>query len=409
MNTGSSEFTRGLIVMVFLALLVGAGIVLSIRKSEEPRAMAVRWVLTGVVVWFLFGVAGEMVGQGGYNAAFVGLPLTAACGLVLAIIWRHSIAALFAKPFTSLYDGGSEPPEARPLYSVGRARQKQGRYLEAVAEIRQQLERFPTDVEGQLLLAQIQAEDLRDLPAAESTIDRFCAQPGHAPKNLAFALYSMADWHLAVGHDPEAACRQLQRIIDLLPESEFSVGAAQRIAHMAGSGELVEPHEHRKYVVAPSEEHVGLLRSTEHLKPVDKDPREIAGEYVRHLEKHPLDTEAREKLAVVYVDQFQRLDLAADQLEQMIADTRQPARFVVRWLNLLADLQVRSGAGYEQVAATLQRVIDRDPKLAAAELARQRLARLRLELKANEKSQAVKLGSYEQNIGLKRGLPHNKT
>ena len=39
---------------------------------------------------------------------------------------------------------------------------------------------------------------------------------------------------------------------------------------------------------------------------------------------------------------------------------------------------------------------------AAAELARTRIDRLKLEFKANEKNQAVKLGSYEQNIGLKR-------
>jgi hypothetical protein len=53
----------------------------------------------------------------------------------------------------------------------------------------------------------------------------------------------------------------------------------------------------------------------------------------------------------------------------------------------------------------LQRIVDRAPNLAAAELARHRLALLTLELKAKTTSQAVKLGSYEQNIGLKRGLP----
>jgi hypothetical protein len=49
--------------------------------------------------------------------------------------------------------------------------------------------------------------------------------------------------------------------------------------------------------------------------------------------------------------------------------------------------------------------VDRDPKAAAAEIALHRLALLKLEFKAKGKSQDVKLGSYEQNIGLKRGLP----
>ncbi len=101
-----------------------------------------------------------------------------------------------------------------------------------MAEIRKQLERFPADVEGQLLLAQIQAEDLNDLPAAELTIQHFCEQPGHAPQNIAFALYSMADWYLALRRDREAAQRHLEKIIELLPGSEVALGAAQRIAHL---------------------------------------------------------------------------------------------------------------------------------------------------------------------------------
>ena len=89
----------------------------------------------------------------------------------------------------------------------------------------------------------------------------------------------------------------------------------------------------------------------------------------------------------------------------MIEQPNQPGRLVVHWLNLLADLQIRSGAGFEAAQQTLQRIVDRDPDVAAAEIARHRLALLKLEMKAKDKSQAVKLGSYEQNIGLTRGLP----
>src|ERR1041384_2048843 len=111
------------------------------------------------------------------------------------------------------------------------ARQKRGLYAEAIAEIWKQLERFPTDFEGQMLLAQIQAENLQDLSAAENTVERLVTQPGHAPKNVVFALYSLADWQLKFGHDRDAAQRALQRVIDLLPDSEFSLDAAQRIGH----------------------------------------------------------------------------------------------------------------------------------------------------------------------------------
>ena len=148
--------------------------------------------------------------------------------------------------------GAARPPIPKPAYSIAQSKQKKGKYLEAVAEIREQLDRFPTDVEGQMLLAQIQAEDLKDLPAAELTIERFCAQPGHAPQNIVFALYSLADWHLQIGQDREAAQRDLEKVIELFPESEFALGAAHRIAHLgsagnaAGAGGAQEIHRNRR-------------------------------------------------------------------------------------------------------------------------------------------------------------------
>jgi tetratricopeptide (TPR) repeat protein len=348
-----------------------------------------------------------MVGQGGYGAAFVGIPLTAVFGVVLAAIWRRNIADMVAKPIASLYDGGSQEPIPHPAYSVAQANQKQGRYLEAVAGIRKQLDRFPTDVEGQMLLAQIQAENLQDLPAAELTIQRFCDQPGHAPQNVTFALYSLADWHLKVGRDREAARRDLEKIIELLPESEFALGAAHRIAHLGSTEMLLAPDERKKFIVAEGPQSLGLLRGQNHLKPAELDPAQMAAECVKHLEQHPLDTEAREKLAVIYADHYGRLDMATNELEQMIEQPNQPARLIVHWLNLLADLQIRSGASFEAAQQTLQRIVDREPGLAAAEIARHRLALLKLEMKSREKSQVVKLGSYEQNIGLKRGSPRH--
>jgi tetratricopeptide (TPR) repeat protein len=391
--------------IVTLTLLIGAGgfvVVRSVIKADDPARMVFKWLVTLGVMVFLIRDAIPQVRREDLTALY-GLGLVLICALVMIVTWRHTLAALFAAPLGALYDGGREPPEPRPAYSVALARQKQGRYLEAVAEIRQQLDRFPTDLEGHLLLAKIQAEDLKDLPAAELTVQRFCEQPGHAPQNIVFALYSLADWHLKIGQDPEAARRALQRVADLLPDSEFALGAAQRIAHLATAEKLLLPHERKQFIVAEGVKNLGLLASQEYLKPAGPDPAQIAAEYVKHLERHPLDSEAREKLAVIYADHYQRLDLAADQLEQLIQEPHQPARLVVHWLNLLADLQVRHGAGYETVRQTLQRIVDLDPHLAAAEIARHRLALLNLELKAREKSQAIKLGSYEQNIGLKQG------
>jgi tetratricopeptide (TPR) repeat protein len=397
----TGEMVRGFVILLAFAGLLGWLIVYSVIKADDPPRMIFKWILTAGVVGVMVKFVAPMVGRGGYEGAFGGIPATAVCGLAFAAIWRHDLAGLAAKPFASLYDGGDEPPEARPAYSVAQARQKQGRYLEAITEIRTQLDRFPTDFEGQMLLAQIQAENLQDLPGAELTIQRLCAQPGHATKNITFALYSMADWHLAIGRDTDAARAALEQIIALFPDSESALGAAQRIAHLSRPEMVLDPHDRKTYAVSPGLHNVGLRRAEEQLKPEETDPGRLAAAYVAHLAEHPLDAEAREKLAVIYVRHYGRLDLAADQLEQLIAQPHQPAKQVARWLNLLADLQIRSGADYETVKQTLERIIERDPNLAAAEIARNRLGRLRLEFKANETKQPVKMGVYEQNLGLR--------
>jgi tetratricopeptide (TPR) repeat protein len=398
------EIVRDIVLLAIAIGAIGWFLVSCLKRSEDPARLVFKWILTALLIGFIVRQVGPMLTSSAMGA-MVGLPLMGACAILLVIIWRHNIAGLIAKPFSDLYSGGSEEPIPHPAYSIAQSKQKKGNYLESIAEARKQLERFPTDVEGQMLIAQIQAEDLNDMPAAELTIERFCAQPGHAPQNVAFALYSLADWHLQISQDRDAARHDLEKIIELFPGSEFALGAAHRVAHLGSQEMLLAPNERKKFTVMEGVQNLGLLRGRGVLQPEEPDPEQVAAECVKHLEEHPLDTEARERLAVIYADHYKRLDLATGELEQMIEQPNQPGRLVVHWLNVLADLQIRSGASHETVRDTLQRIIDRDPKAAAAEIARNRLSLLKLEMKSKAEGQAVKLGTYEQNIGLKRSLP----
>jgi hypothetical protein len=394
----SADWIRGLIVLAVALGFVGWFIVRSIRKAADPERILVKWIVTLPIIGLMFAAVPLLGPFGPFLIVF--------CAVVLSITWTPHIAAAIFKPLTSMYDGGDIPPEPRPAYSVAQARQKQGRYQEAAVEIRAQLARFPNDFEGHMLLAQLQAENLNDLRGAEATIEELVAQPGHAPCNVAFALYSLADWHLKHARDPAAARLALERILELLPDSEFALGAAQRIAHLADAETLRKAKEPEAIAVPEGVQNVGLLRESPGIGPMDKDAATLANEYIKQLEQHPLDTEAREKLAILYLDHYGRLDLATGELEQLITMPHQPHRLVVHWLNLLADLQIRAGESYETVRDTLQRIIDLDTGLASASNAQSRIALLKLELKAKQKSQTVKLGSYEQNIGLKRGSFH---
>src|SRR5262249_42169508 len=118
--------------------------------------------------------------------------------------------------------------------------------------------------------------------------------------------------------------------------------------------------------------------------------------------QHPLDMEVREKLAFIYAEHYQRLDYAINELEQIIQQPGQSMRNIVRMLSFMADIHIKYGNDYESARTALQRIIDSYPNAAAAETAKNRLNHLKLELRSKQQSHIVQMGTYEQDIGLKK-------
>jgi len=395
-------------ILLMFAMIAGVGWFLwrTLKRTEDPPRLVFKWVLSAIGLALVFrtmsGLARAIDGGVNYGAAFYYAIVSAILGLCFAIIWRHNIASMIAKPFASLYDGGNEADDPKPFYSSARAKRMRGDFLGAKADIREQLTRFPTDVEGQMLLAELEAQDIHDLRAAEIVVQRFIAQKGHAPTNIVYALNSMADWHLKYAQDRDAAQACFEKIIELMPESEWALRASQRIAHLSDPNMWLGTEARRSYKVEHIEGDPGLGQAWGSVKSVmEENPESTAAQYVKHLEEFPFDTEIREKLARLYAEHYHRLDLAEAQLEQLIQYPNQPARQVVRWLDVLAELQVKHGANYEMARATLQRIIDLYPGASAATVAQSRIDRLRLEFKGQEQSQTVTLGAYEDDLGLK--------
>ncbi|MBI3413864.1 MAG: hypothetical protein HY043_00880 [Verrucomicrobia bacterium] len=367
----------------------------ALKNTEDDRLIS-KWIITAAVlpvaVWIMIS-----------TGPFFGVPMAAACGVILGVMWAPNVGGILAIPFTSLFDGGGTEIEPAPFYSIAEARRKQGRYAEALAEVEQQLVKFPNDFQGWLLLAQIQAEDLKDIAAAQTTIEKLVNQGGHAPKNVAHALNRLADWQLKFGVDLATVRETFEQIRERFPDTELAQMAAQRIAHLCGPDSVAQPREARLIPVPHLGENVGLRADFKGLELPGVDHDSVAAKLVKHLAAHPLDYEAREQLARLYVEHFARLDLATDQLEQMINHPHQPEKQIVHWLNLLADWQIRFAQDVNAARCALERIVERFPEHAAAEIARNRLRVLGLEIKGQQKSQAVKLGSYEQNLGLKKG------
>ena len=321
-------------------------------------------------------------------------------------MWTPHIAALLFSPLTNLFDGGSEPPEKRPFYSIAQTKRNRGKPHEAVIEIRRQLAMFPDDFVGVLLLARIQAEDLADLPGAEITVNHFCDQPEAPVKLVVAGLTQLADWHMKIAADVDSARAALQKIVARFPDTEAALQAEQRLAHLGETEKIILAQHDRQAVAVPAGvNNIGLLDSTAFLKPPEIDPGKLAAAHVKHLETHPHDAEVRERLAVLYAKDFKRLELATMELAQLINEPKHKPKQVAHWLNLLANFQIELGADVTTVRATLEKIVESFPDLPVAEVAQRRLARLNSEFKGRADTSGVKLGVYEQNIGLKYGAP----
>jgi hypothetical protein len=194
----------------------------------------------------------------------------------------------------------------------------------------------------------------------------------------------------------------LNEIIVRDPETEFAHAAEQRIAHLTTDQMLAHQKERPRLVVTHHDEYIGLKGEVADPRPPAEEPASAASRLVARLTEFPNDVEAREELAKIYADHYQRMDLATDQIEQLLATPGAAQKEIARWLNMLADFHVRIDQDRLGAETALRRVIELYPKAAVGAQAENRIAYLETEMLKNKKSQALKLGSYEGNLGLNR-------
>lgn len=386
--------------LLSLAIMLGTIIWLIIRafrNSDDPGGLLRRWIATVPVLGIIAGLVPVMLGS-----PFVGVPAVALFSIVLSIIWAPVWARIFIKPLTSMFDGGDEELEPQPLYSIAEAKRKRGEPQQALAEVRNQLAGFPNDFTGQLMLAEIYAEDLKDVGAAQKIVEALVAQPGRTPPQIAGALHSLADWELKYSEDPVAAREALEQINRLLPNTHLARAAMQRIAHLPDNKRLADARQTPTIPMHHFQQDLGLRQGAEAPTPVPEDPELQADRLISHLREHPFDADARENLARVYAEQYQRVDLAQGQLDQLISHSGQPAKHVARWLHMSADLHMKFGNDRDAAERALRRIMELFPGSAHAEQASTRIAFLWSENKSHATTAAVKLGHYEKDLGLRK-------
>ena len=388
-------------------LLAGAGY-FAHRYAKDGAAGDVmslpsRLVLTVVMLGF-FGYAKRSLGGEGVGT-FVMVILWMVFGVLLAVLWLPTLVSLVLGPMFGSMTGGDQQVELKPVYYRGIGRRKRGESAAAIEAVRAELEKFPGDAEGLLLLVEIYADDVKDPRAALAVLDELLTTSGRAPAERALALSRRADVQLKHLNDAEGARVTLETLVAEFAGSEAAHLAQQRLAHLPGGSSAGEKPEAHRLVVKHHEERLGLTEDLGVSQLPVEDATRSAQELLRHLDEFPDDWEARERLARLYVEPLGHLMLATDQLERLIAQPGAPARHVVRWLNELADLQIKTDDGVPAARLTLERLVSKFPGSPWATQAEGRLRHLVYDERAKHATRTIKLGHYEQNLGLKRGDP----
>ena len=172
-----------------------------------------------------------------------------------------------------------------------------------------------------------------------------------------------------------AARHALEKILNRFPQTPWSQAARQRIAQLradevVGDSLAAVPPQ----LTAPQRRSAVRTPAIPTVSSVD--PAAATAELVKRLEDYPEDLAARERLAQLYADHYQRPDLAADQLEQLIAFPGQSAAQVSRQLQRLIDLQLKQQDGLRLARQALRQIMDQNPDTMAAELAQKQWDRL---------------------------------
>lgn len=371
----------------------------TLKKSDEPLRLVWKWGLTLFLIVAGVKLLGKLALAGGWSAVAAVL-FSLPFAVILGILWAPSIATTLASPLTSIFDGGSESLEERPVYSIAEARIHQGRYAEAVAAIRQQLAKFPADIQGRLMLADLLAHKLGQPLAAEETLRELLALPTLSAPAVASALNLLADIQLQCNRDPAAARSALEEIVSRLPDTPQAANAAERIGHLP----TVETMEARA-LGASIELKTGLrdlgLKKVEMPDPADQLDRRVTA-LLDQVQAFPADSESRAELVRLLAEEVGDMESARAQISYGLAVPHQNARQISRWLNLLATVEIRHGHNLEGARRALQRIIDQYPDSAVAETSRQRMDGLVTELKGTEAKREVQLGTYERDLGLKK-------
>ncbi len=392
---------------VWALVNVGILIWLTWRKfklahGDEFGFAVFRWMLSIDGLLLLIWVVVPYTFNSGPFGVIIGVAGMAFCGILMSMAITPALIGPLIGAFTGELDGSNAGSRKEPLYSMALALRNRSEPHKAIEAIAEQLEEFPHDFEGMMLMAEIEAHDLKSMPAARETLEELL-EKGKFPKGRkSYILTTLADWELELARNPERARAAFLRIVNLFPDSEIARKAQQRLLRLPTSSALSDKDVTRLHTL-PSQRSAADQAAIADTAGVA--PEAEAGILIQRLTEHPEDDEARERLAEIYARHYKRVDMAADQLEQLISDPRQPREDTVRRLNQLARYYLNYALDGDAARVCLHRIVNMFPGASAAELAYVESQTIPSTEALRRESGAIPMVEAEKDLGLKRRPP----
>jgi len=280
------------------------------------------------------------------RAFFRGYCITWACVMILPALMTFWLGGwmtlglalmLLLMPIAGYTPSVAKKSELPPMYARAIAKMKFGKYTEAEWEIIHQLERHQNDFSGWMMLAKLYAEEYHDLPEAEQTVLEICNQPNVTNSDVAVALHKLADWHLQIGDDPDAARRALWAICHRMPGTHLAHMAEVRVRSVPRSREeLLEQREHRPIALSPLSDTAQSLTVAQH----ETMPRErataLAQQLTARLQAQPEDVATRTKLARLLAEELDQITAGVEQMRWLLRMPEATPAQRASWLGLIA-------------------------------------------------------------------------
>jgi tetratricopeptide (TPR) repeat protein len=281
---------------------------------------------------------------------------------------------------------GLEPDQKpSPIYSRAQAAIHFDKYEEAEQAVIHELESFQDDFDGWMMLAELYATQFHDLPGAQKLVHETCENPATTASQFAVAFHRLADWHLKLAQDPDAARAALEEICHRYPASHLDRMARMRIGQL--------PATAKEWVARQGVKKIGLPS----LRTLPKDAAAAARpslsrpeafdrsqQCVERLQTNPDDIAAREELAWLWGEELGQIEMAVEQLELLLAMPAAPPAKSAEWLGLMASWHLKFPQNPPAARAALERLVRQYPKSPQAAAARQRLNLMDLETKMRE-------------------------